>query len=324
MVLVWLGVVTALLGAVMCFFQRHLKRLLAYSTISNAGMLLVGIGLLDSVSLAGAANLVLSQAFLKSALFLACGVLLRQFRNVDELSLHGRGRSLPVLGAAFALAGFGLVGFPYVGTFLGHSMLDDGALHHGHAWIPPLLMVAAGVSAGTVLRAAARVFLGWGPKRDRLLTPEPPEEPPEEEANLPVMVGITALMAAIGLALSVAPGLQDRTEQAADRFRDRPAYVERTLFGRVQDESSAPVVLHPPSAASVGYGVGAALIALATALFGLFRQRLPVAARGLGTRYLEPAVAGLKSLHSGIPGDYVMWITVGTGLLGGIWTLTLR
>jgi multicomponent Na+:H+ antiporter subunit D len=325
MVLVWLGLVTALLGAVMCFLQRHLKRLLAYSTISSAGMLLVGIGLLDGTSLGGAANLVLSQGFLKAALFLACGVLLRQFRSVDELSLHGRGRSLRILGAAFALGGFGLIGFPYVGTFLGHSMLDDGAIHHGHEWIPPLIMVATGISAGAVLRAGARVFLGWGPKRDPLLTPEPPDEPPEEQANLGIMVGITVLLVVIGLALSVTPGLQDRTEEAADRFRDRQAYVDRTLFDRAQPAGPpAPVVLHSAKPSSIGYGLGAAVIALATVLFGLFRQRIPAAARGFAARYVEPAVGGLRSLHTGIPGDYVMWITLGTAVLGGVWAVTLK
>jgi hypothetical protein len=57
------------------------------------------------------------------------------------------------------------------------------------------------------------------------------------------------------------------------------------------------------------------------ALFGLFRRRLPEAFRAAGGRYVVPAVAGLKGIHSGIPGDYVMWITVGAALLGGIWVL---
>jgi multicomponent Na+:H+ antiporter subunit D len=230
-----------------------------------------------------------------------------------------------VLGSAFALAAFGLIGFPYVGTFLGHALVDDGAIQHGHGWIAPLLMVATGVSAGAVLRAAARVFRGWGPSRDPLLTPEPPEEPPEEETNRALMVTVVVVLVAIGLGLSVAPGLQDRTEHAADRFRDRHAYVERTLFGQIRTYGPpAPVVLHRESNASIGYGLGATAIALATALFGLFRRRIPEAVRSFGVRTLEPVANGLRAAHSGIAGDYVMWITVGTAILGGIWALTLR
>jgi multicomponent Na+:H+ antiporter subunit D len=323
-VLLAVGISTALLGAVMAFLQRHLKRLLAYTVISHVGATLCGIALLNSTGLAGAANLVLSHGFLNGALFLACGVLLREFRGVDELNLHGRGRALPLLGLAFAFAGFGLSGFPYVGTFMGHSLLDDSAAQHGHAWISPLLMVAAGISAGAILRAAARVFLGWGPKRDPLLTREPPEEPPEEAANRALMVTAVVALVVVGLGLSLTPGLQDRTEHAADRFRDRHAYVERTLFGRARTYGpSAPVVLHRASGTSVGYGVGATAIAFATVLFGLFRRRIPEAVRAFGTRYLDPALEGLRAAHSGIVGDYVMWITVGTAVLGGVWALTL-
>jgi multicomponent Na+:H+ antiporter subunit D len=322
-VLIAAGIMTALLGAIMAFLQRHLKRLLAYTVIAHVGITLCAIALLDGTSLGGAANLVLSHGFLNGGLFLACGVLLREFRNVDELKLHGRGRALPVLGVAFGLGGIGLIGFPYLGSFLGHSMLDDGAIEHGHPWIPPLLMVAAGISAGAILRAAGRVFVGLGPKVDPLLTPEPPEEPPEEEASRSVMVTVVTLMVVIGLGMSLVPGLQDRTEHAADRFRDRHAYVERTLFGRHYGPS-APVVLHAASGASIGYGIGAAVLALATAFFGLYRRRLPELIRTYGARVLEPPVQGLKALHSGVAGDYVMWLTVGTAVLGGVWALTLR
>jgi multicomponent Na+:H+ antiporter subunit D len=73
-VLLAVAVLTALLGAVMCFLQRHLKRLLAYSTISHAGVMLAAIALLDPKSLAGGANLVLAHGFLKGGLFLAVGI----------------------------------------------------------------------------------------------------------------------------------------------------------------------------------------------------------------------------------------------------------
>src|SRR5205814_10103437 len=96
-VLVAVGLATALLGAVMAFLQRHLKRLLAYTVVAHCGVALVAIGLLGTKGLAGAANLVLAHGFLKGALFLGAGVLIRRFGDVDELRLYGRGRDLPVL-----------------------------------------------------------------------------------------------------------------------------------------------------------------------------------------------------------------------------------
>jgi multicomponent Na+:H+ antiporter subunit D len=323
--LVWLGILTALVGAVMCFLQRHLKRLLAYSTISHAGMMLVGVGLLDGKSLGGVGALVLSHAFLKGALFFACGILLREFRSVDELELHGRGRTLPVVAAIFAAGGIGLIGLPYVGAFLGHAMIDDAAIEHGHGWIPPLLMIAGGVSSGAILRAGARVFGGWGPTTDSLLSPEPGEAPPEQESNYRLMVAVTAVMVVIGIGFSVIPGLEDRSASAGVRLQDRQAYVQQTLFGHPHAYGpSAPVVIHSATGSSIGYGFGAAAIACATVAFGLYRSRIPTDIRARAAKLFDPPVAVLKTVHSGIAGEYVMWITVGTAVLGGFWALTLR
>jgi multicomponent Na+:H+ antiporter subunit D len=315
-VLLVVGIATALLGAVMAFLQRHLKRLLAYSTISHAGVMLAGVALLDHVSLAGVANLVLSHGLLKGALFLAAGVLLREFHSIDELRLHGRGRELPVLGVLFGLGAFGLVGFPYVGTFLGHALIDDGATELGHSWLPPLLMVASAVSAAAILRAGARVFLGWGPKRDPQLAPEPEEKPPEGQGSGPLMVLTVATLVAAGLVASVVQGLQDGTEQAAAHFVDRQAYVSHVLEGKPVDVlPDVPAVVHRATDASIAYGLGAAALTLLVTLFGLSGRRLP--------NVFEPPINVLKAAHSGIVGDYVMWLTVGTAVLGGVWVLTL-
>jgi multicomponent Na+:H+ antiporter subunit D len=319
-----LGVVTALLGALMAFLQRHLKRLLAYSTISHAGVMLAGIALLDHVSLAGVANLVLSHAFLKGALFLAAGVLLREFRSVDELRLHGQGRGLPLLGMLFGLAAVGLIGLPYVGSFDGHALIDDGAIEGGREWLPPILMIAGAVSAAAILRAGARVFLGWGPRQDMLLVPEPGEEAPEGRGSRPLMLVVIASLVVVGLAASVIPGLQERSEQSAARFVDRKAYVEHVLAGRAVDPlPSVPAAVPPPSAASTAYGMATGALALAAALFGLYRRRIPGVVRSAGRLLFEPPIAALKAAHSGLVTDYVMWLTVGTAVLGGVWILTL-
>jgi multicomponent Na+:H+ antiporter subunit D len=323
-VLVAVGILTALLGAVMAFLQRHLKRLLAYSTISHAGVMLTGIALLDHTSLAGVANLVLSHGFLKGALFLAAGVLLREFHSVDELRLHGQGRRVPLLGVLWGLAAVGLIGVPYVGSFLGHALADDGALEHGHGWLPPILMVASAVSAAAIMRAGARVFLGWGPRRDALLAAEPGEEPPQGEGSGVLMLATTGALVAAGLVLSVVPGLQDASEHASARFVDREAYVARVLGqGPHEYFATVPVTVPPPSGSSVAYGLGAAALTVVATLFGLYRRRIPDAVRAGAARVLDPPVAALKAVHSGIVGDYVMWLTVGTAVLGGVWLLTL-
>ncbi len=323
--LVWLGVLTALLGALMCFLQRHLKRMLAFSTISHLGIVLVAIGLLDRKGLAGAANLVLSHGLLKGGLFLASGVVLVTLRDIDELRLHGAGRRIPVVGVLWFLGSLGLSGAPYVGSFLGHSLVDDGAKVVGLHWVPTLIAVAAGVSSGAMLRAGARVFLGWGPKQDALLTPQPEVEPTERRVVLPLMIAVAAVAIVLGLVASVVPGLQQRSEHAAERFRDRAAYAERVLHDKpLKPTPHLAYRIETATTESWIYGSVSLALAVATAAFGLWRRRIPEAFRRATARVLDPPLVVLKEAHSGIVGDYVLWIVIGTGVIGSIWALTLR
>jgi multicomponent Na+:H+ antiporter subunit D len=319
-----LGVVTMLVGGLMCFLQRHLKRMLVFSTITEAGIMLTGIALLDPKSLAGAANLVLAHGLVKAGLFLVCGIVLVQLGGGDELKLHGRGRPLSA-GSLLWFAGvIGLVGVPYVGTFLGHSLLDDAAAARGMHWLQPLTMVAQAVAAGTLLRAGARIFLGWGPVEDDLLSPEPRDRPIQRNATLPLLVAVTSVLLALGLAASVVPGLERRSEAAAGRFVDRAAYAARVLDGRPAPRTTARLPLDVPAAApaSVAYGVGAAVLTVAVAAFGLWYRRLPDAlCRAL--RFLLTPVEIVRSAHSGIVGDYLLWLVGGTALVGAVWAFTL-
>jgi multicomponent Na+:H+ antiporter subunit D len=316
-VLIVMGVVTALLGAVMCFLQAHLKRLLAYSTISHAGIMLVGIAVLDSKALGGVAMLVIGHALVKGALFLCVGILFVELEAVDELRLHARGRALPVVGVLYGLGAVGMIGLPYLGLYLGHAQIDEGATIDGIHWVQPLLMIAAGISAGAILRSGARVFLGWGPERDELLTQQDKEDPPSNEKMRGILVVVTAVMLVLGLAVSLVPGLGQRAEAGADRFRDRAAYTQFVLHGKpMPHKPSPPFVVEPTTASSIGYGLGGGAIAIVVAVWGLWRRRVPSLA--------GPPVRVLKAAHSGIIGDYVTWIVVGTALVGGVWAVTLR
>ncbi|HEX6762821.1 MAG TPA: complex I subunit 5 family protein [Gaiellaceae bacterium] len=323
-VLVGLGVLTMLVGAFMCFLQRHLKRLLAYSTIAHAGLMLAGIALLDPKSLAGVADLVAAHAFLKGGLFLACGLVLRQLRHIDELRLRGLGRQTPATGVLWFAGAVGLLGVPYVGSFAGHALIDDGGIAGGYGWLPTVAMVATAVCSGAMLRAGARVFLGWGAADDPILSDEPEEKAPAREASVRLMTGVTALMIALGLIASVVPGLVQRTETGAQRFADRAAYTARVLHGTpVPLPPRPPVIVESSTAASLEYGVGALLVALAVAALGLWHGRLPRAVGARAGRFLGPPVAILRAGHSGIVGDYLLWITAGTVVIGGVWAFTL-
>jgi multicomponent Na+:H+ antiporter subunit D len=186
------------------------------------------------------------------------------------------------------------------------------------------MMIAAGVTAGTLLRAWARVFLGWGPRGDELLTHEPEEDPAEQRSFVPLMRATAAVALALGLVVSVVPGLERRTDAAANRFVDRTALEAQVLYGA--EPAAPPRLAHdipPPSGASVAYGIGSAVLALAVAAFGLWRGRLPFSLRRPAWRALGPPIGVVRAAHSGIVGDYVLWIVAGTALIGAVWAFTL-
>jgi multicomponent Na+:H+ antiporter subunit D len=324
-VLLWVGMVTAVLTGTMAFLQRHLKRMLAYSVLCHIGIMLAGIGLLDSSGLAGAEVLFLAHALLTAGLFFVAGILHADHTLLDELRLKGLGRRCRVPAAAWFAGTIGLVGTPYVGIYLGHGLIDEGAGRLGRSWVLPLLWLGSALAGAALLRAGARIFLGWGDAADPLLGKHLEEDPPERQVFRPLLVAVALTAVVLGVAISVVPGLGQHAEYAADRFRDRAGYAASVLHGRpVAPPQTLPVTIRHTSLESLIYGAGATVFAIGLAGVGLYRSRLP---RGLAVaagRTLAPPIRVLHSLHSGVVGDYVTWVAVGTAFIGGIWALLLH
>ena len=316
-VLLWLGIASAVLAGAMAFLQRHLKRMLAYSVVCHIGIMLAGIGLLDSSGLAGAELMFLAHALLTAGLFFVAGILHVDNVVIDELHLRGRGRGSWVLAAAWFAGAIGLAGTPYVGIYLGHGLIDDGATALGRPWVLPLLWLGSALAAAALLRAGARIFLGWGDANDEMLGKAIEEDPAERDVLRSLLVGVALVAVVLGFAVSVVPGLGQRAEYAAERFRDTSGYAARVLHDRAMPPpASLPVSIHGTSLESILYATGATIFALGLALVSLNRSRIP--------RALEPPIRILHALHSGVVGDYVTWVVVGTAFTGGVWAILLR
>jgi multicomponent Na+:H+ antiporter subunit D len=328
-ILIAFGTVTTLWGAVMCFSQRHVKRLLAFSTISHVGMFLCGLGLLSARALAGVATYVVGHGLTKGALFMLTGVLLHRFGSVDEFDLHGRGRAVPVAGVLLALGGLLLAAAPVASTFFGKSLLDAAALEGHYPWLPALFVISSVFTGGAVLRVTARVFLGWGPAEHpedehlaRAAREEKDEETVERDRTPPLMLVVPAVLLLAVIVVGLIPGAVPGIETAAAHFVDHGAYIHWVLHG-----GAAP--FGPAHTSHVQtydylYGAGATLGAIALAALALFgrplRERLPPV---LG-RPVTAAVHGLRELHSGHIGDYIAWWTAGAAVLGGSSLVLLR
>ena len=236
-VFVALGLLTTLAGALYCFRERHLKRLLAFSTISHAGMFLTGIALLTPLGLAGVAVYVAGHALVKAALFLCVGIVLHRLGSVNETRLHGRGRRLRYTGVVFTLAALGLSDLPPFATFLGKAWISGSAATRGMTWIIVIFVIASVLVGGAVLRVAGGVFYGLGdpPGEDPEMAKEASEETSETEharQRTPLtMIVPAAALALAAISIVFAPHLGSAAEAAALRFQDQTAYNATVLSG---------------------------------------------------------------------------------------------
>ena len=309
--LLTVGVLTALAGAVMCWRQRHLKRLLAFSTIAHTGLFLVGLGVLTPEGAAGTALYVLAHGGVKAALFACTGILLDRYASVDEYELFGKARELRVTGVLFVLGGFALCGLPPFGTSLGKAVAEEAAGHTSH-WLTALFVLVSAVTGGAVLRAGLRVFLGAG-RRPSCEEPATGvrtrgDEGPETGAPLRripgTMLAVPAVLLAGALVVGLVPQLAAGAGHAGELFAAHGTYAGAVLDGRTSPpEGSVPAHW---TGTGVLLGLLSAALGAALALLGL---------RGRGAGRLETRLAPLWRLQSGHIGDYVAWAVAGLALL---------
>jgi multicomponent Na+:H+ antiporter subunit D len=325
-----LGLLTAVVGALFCFRERHLKRLLAFSTISHAGMFLAGLSWLTPLGLAGAAVYVLGHGLVKAALFLCVGIVLHRLGSVNETWLHGRGRRLPITGVVFTLAALGLADLPPFATYLGKGWIEDTAAAGGGTWVAGLLIACSILVGGAVLRVAGGVFFGLGdpPAEDPQMAAEASEEKTETDEgrqHTPLtMIVPPAVLVVVAVVAGLLPHLGTAVQDAAVRFQDQAAYNDAVLFGR---HVAHPVALHPAESteitpADVLSGAGSALGALILAGLALYRRRIPVLRDGPEPDLL--LVGPVRRFQSGVVNDYVTWIVIGLACMGGMLAVTIR
>ena len=334
-----LGTVTALVGTVMCPPQRHVKRLLAYSTIAHIGLAILAAGCLTSLGTTGALLYVAGHSVVKGALFLIAGTLLNRYGTIDEHELYGRGRDTRFLPWLTVAGGLALAGLPPFATALGKQFGEDAVGEVGQTWLVAVFVVVSAVTGGAVLRVAGRVFFAFGPRPDAAADPD--ETRGEEQPDVPTptiratMLAPIAVLLAAGLALGAVPAMGGAAGRAAAAFTDPAAYAARVL-GRAAapGPTGGPVPATGFTLEGVLLGCLAALLATGVAAAGLWLPalgsgqagqagRVSAAARAV-VRAARPVTGAVRRAHSGHVGDYVAWLLGGVAALGALFGLAIR
>lgn len=158
-----LCLITILLGSMMAYLERGLKKRLAYSSVSQVSYILFGLFLLQPDALTGGLLHMVFHSQLKCGLFLCAGAVIYRTGETRADHLGGIGKAMPVTMWCFTLCSLGLVGIPPFSGFVSKWYLCLGAMEGNLAvfsWLGPVvLLVSALLTAGYLLPVSIRAFL---------------------------------------------------------------------------------------------------------------------------------------------------------------------
>ena len=181
--LVLLGMIGMIAGSLVAIFQKNVKRLLAYSSVSQIGYMVLGLALGNIVGLAAAIVHIVNHAIMKAALFMAMGCAATQAKVVAVSDLAGLGRRMPLTMAAVVVGCLSLIGVPLTVGFVSKWYLIQSAFQTG-AWPIAFVIGASGLLA---------VIYSWRMIEAIYFTPEPEGREAVQEAPLSMLVPLWIL-----------------------------------------------------------------------------------------------------------------------------------
>ncbi|MCD6229352.1 MAG: NADH-quinone oxidoreductase subunit L [Candidatus Diapherotrites archaeon] len=145
---------------VMCyaFFEKDIKRILAYSTIANVSIIFVSIFSLNPLSMSAALFHTLNHAFFKSLLFLGAGILIHKFVTRDITKMGGAARFLPLVSGAMIVALLAVAGVPPFSGSVSKWMILESLLNQNMSYVL-LVFVSITLAFGVYLKMFNSVFL---------------------------------------------------------------------------------------------------------------------------------------------------------------------
>jgi len=155
-----LVVISSLIAAAAAAVENDLKRILAYSTVSQIGYIFLGLSVLNPVGVAGSLLFILMHGLAKAGLFLCAGIVIHATHQRDIRELGGLIKTMPWTAAAFILCAFSVIGLPPLGGFFSKFMVIVGTVQAGRVWVAALGLFVAVMTMFYLLKVFAAVFLG--------------------------------------------------------------------------------------------------------------------------------------------------------------------
>ena len=188
-----IAILTMALGNVAALMQKNFTRLLAYSSIAQAGYILIGLAAPNPIGLAGALFHILNHGVMKTAAFIAAAAVYSRLSTTNLDSFSGLGRRMPITAFTLTISLFALAGVPPLNGFMSKLLLFTGAVD-GQLWWLAL--------AGVLNSAFSMAYYGWIVKR--MYFDDPPVADRLSEPK--TLVGVLVIAAILIVVLGIYPG----------------------------------------------------------------------------------------------------------------------
>ncbi|MBI2469035.1 MAG: NADH-quinone oxidoreductase subunit L [Candidatus Rokubacteria bacterium] len=336
-VVAWVGAFTALLAATLALVQTDIKRVLAYSTVSQLGYMMAALGAgTFGGQLAGFFHL-LTHGFFKALLFLAAGAVIHAVATNDMREMGGLGRAMPKTAIVFVVGALALAGVPPLSGFFSKEAVLAAVWEAELRGPFAMLAVTVALTAFYMGRAAVLTF--WGPRRAGGHAHDPPPVMAGPLWVLAVGAAAAGVLGGDTLRLNLPQFVAEHVDAALPHGPRWLAWLSLTLAAgglvaawavyQRQAVSAAALrgALGPLGrAAEQGYGLDAAYAALYRGillagawLIGWIDRYLVDGLVNVASAWTLRAGRQLRGMQTGRAQDYLYGVTAGLFLLLLIW-----
>jgi len=155
-----IAAVSALVSAGAAIMETDIKRIVAYSTVSQLAFIFLGLSTGSVLGAAGALLYIMMHSIAKGGLFLCAGIVEQKTHTKDIRKMGGLITTMPVTAVAFLVCAFSVMGLPPLGGFFAKYMVIGGAVSAGQPWIAAVFILGAVMTVIYLLRAFSMVFMG--------------------------------------------------------------------------------------------------------------------------------------------------------------------
>ena len=155
-----LAVITQIYGAALAYVEKNIKKIIAYSSISQMGYVLFGIGTLTAAGLSGSVFHLVNHSIIKALLFMSAGSVFLAAKSNDTDKLGGLSKAIPFAGLLGATAALAIAGVPLFSAFQSEWLIFSGGFMSAYPWLAAISVLSVVFTAAYALRFVAVIFFG--------------------------------------------------------------------------------------------------------------------------------------------------------------------